>query len=154
MSDDHGVMRYTRERFIAELRDIVDDRLARGYPVAPSWIVHAFMKTHPLPRSFTLKRGRGFYEFAAPAYVRANIREVLKGFENTTEPDPARVLPGFEFLQRAYSVKREEEQVIVPTSQLSDDELEAKAQEYEKMGAGCYEHAAEIRRYRRDRVAA
>jgi hypothetical protein len=140
-------MRYTKENFTAEIKKIVDDRLTRGHPVNPMWVVHAFLKSHPLPDDFA----EGFWEFAGPAYAREHVRDAIKRYEPRPEKDESLSLPGFEFLQRAYSIKRDDEQVIVPIDQLNDAEIEDKAVEYEHMGDGCYQHADELRQYRRNR---
>ena len=58
-----------------------------------------------------------------------------------------------ERLQRGYLVDREKESVLVPTDQLTDTELDAKANEYGRMAEGCRLHALELRRYRMQRAA-
>ena len=60
-------------------------------------------------------------------------------------------LPGFARLLPAYIVMREGVETIVPTPQMTDYELDAKAAEYEAMAEGCLGHAAELRRYRAER---
>ena len=40
---------------------------------------------------------------------------------------------------------------LVPTDQITNEEWDIKEREYEKMGDGCYAHAAEIRMYRNSR---
>jgi hypothetical protein len=61
-------------------------------------------------------------------------------------------MDGFEHLQKAYPVERGDGREIVPVSQLTDLELEARAAEYDRMAEGCKKHALEIREYINSRV--
>lgn len=54
-------------------------------------------------------------------------------------------LPGFEHMQRGYQVERNGIRLLVPTDLLTDEEIEARAAEYDAMAAGCRAHARELR---------
>ena len=61
------------------------------------------------------------------------------------------MLPGFAHLQAYYIVEREGDEVGVPVYDLTDLELEQKADLYSSMGTGCLAHADELRRFKRAR---
>ncbi len=79
---------------------------------------------------------------------------VVRRYKPTAEvPEPQIILPGFERLQKAYSVERNDEPTIVPTAQLTDSEIRVKAVELRAMAAGCYQHADELERFLSERAA-
>jgi hypothetical protein len=52
-------------------------------------------------------------------------------------------------MQRAYTVDRDRETVLVPVHLLSDAEIEGRALELESMAKGCILHARELREFLR-----
>jgi len=58
------------------------------------------------------------------------------------------LLEGSEFVQIAYAVMRNGERVLVPTAQMTDEELLAKANEFAERGESLKAHAQEMRKYR------
>jgi len=96
-----------------------------------------------------------FYLICARHYVSDQVKRCIKMFEPSEDQSSGQlVLDGFMHLQKAYPVDRPDGRALVPTDQLTNDELKARAAEYEKMAAGCMAHADEIRKYIRDRQAA
>jgi hypothetical protein len=61
--------------------------------------------------------------------------------------------PGFPRIQDGYTVVREGKSVLVPTEQLTPDELRAKAKETRAMGEGHLAHADELDRLADEREA-
>jgi len=93
-----------------------------------------------------------FYLICAKHYINDYVKRCITKFEPSADNASGQlVLDGFTHLQKAYPVQREGERELVPTSQLSDSELEVRAQEYEIMATGCIAHAEEIRQYVRKR---
>ena len=88
-----------------------------------------------------------FYQSAAMAYVKTVVKRCVGKFDTTPVSDPQLVLDGFEHLQVAYSIERDGQQCLVPVNQLSLQEIEARASEYEQMAVGCRKHAKELRQY-------
>lgn len=89
-----------------------------------------------------------FYKTCAFAEVRNIARSCIKKFRPSEDPgDFQLTLPGFEHLQKAYFVRREGRNLLVPVDQCSDTELLARAKEYDEMAKGCRDHALEIRQY-------
>lgn len=66
--------------------------------------------------------------------------------------DKQLVLNGFEFLQTVYPVIRNNRQMIVSVTNMTDDELDARARELTAMSKGCMRHADELRQYRASRA--
>lgn len=60
-------------------------------------------------------------------------------------------LLGFDSLECGYEVERDGSSVVMPISELSDDELYVRARDYEEMSKGCLRHAYEIREFVRAR---
>lgn len=78
------------------------------------------------------------------------VHKILATLRPRRHPRQAE-LPGFARLFPAHTVIREGIETIVPTPQVTDDEFDAKAAEYEAMAEGCLEHAAKLRPYRAER---
>jgi hypothetical protein len=78
-------------------------------------------------------------------------REMLAFKEPTSTEALNRVLPGFEYLQAYYSVKRDDAVVWLPLNRLTHEEVEAKAREHECQAAGHVKHAEELRAWNAER---
>lgn len=99
---------------------------------------------------------RDYYLLCANGYTRELVRKVANRYKSDNAEDhekvaPQLILPGFKRLQTKYLVERRGQAVIVPVDHLSAEEIEAKAAIYESMGAGCLQHAEELRRYAEER---
>lgn len=87
--------------------------------------------------------------------VRRAVQSALARYKPKEDAaDQSLILPGFDHIQCAYSVKRDNEQVVVPVGKMSLTEINGKIDEIEAMGRGCFEHAKELQRYRDDRFSA
>jgi len=136
-----------------EIRTFVDEAMARSSVVAPDWVTQEIVSHHDA--------GDGpdsdWFLFHAFRHVRNMVREVLRRYtldpETAAHPDPQMVLPEWERIQRRYLNIRNGEPVIVAIEAMTAEEGEAKAQELERMGRGCFEHAQELRRYFAERAA-
>ena len=145
-------MRSHSEMF-EEVRTFVDEAKARSSVVAPDWVTQEIVSRHDA--------GEGpeadWFLFHAFAGVRNMVREVLRRYkldpETAAHPDPQTVFEGWERIQTHYLTVRNDEPVIVRIEAMTTDEGEAKAQELERMGRGCFEHAQELRRYFAERAA-
>jgi hypothetical protein len=92
---------------------------------------------------------RDFYICCAYRAVRHEVRERANQFPSGPRVHPSQItLEGFEHLQSFYQVSRPNGIATVAIDEMTDDELEEKAREYEAMGRACMEHADELRRYR------
>jgi hypothetical protein len=137
-----------------EIKALIEKSIDAGCPMPAQWIVHAILSKHPVAYDLdrTGKCDSEYSELARHELARNHVRRVLRLFKN---PDPEfPTLPGFARLLKAYSMNQDDNDdeddlniSIVPIDQISDEALLARADYYEAMGAGCYEHADEIRRY-------
>lgn len=123
-----------------------------GPVLHPDWITQAVMADH----ADVDGKDADFHLCCSRAQVRNEVRQQLNKFKPQETPTATQlVLEGFERLQHYYLVPRDGEQVAVRIDELSDEEIDAKAEEQETMGRACFQHADELRRYkdlRRDRV--
>lgn len=86
--------------------------------------------------------------------VEWTIEQHVRKFFNLFKAKPVdteRPLPGmegFKRLQKAYLLPREGEQKIVLLHAMTEEEMTEQSKMYRTMGAGCYEHADELDRFR------
>lgn len=155
-------MSFSKTDLTKEIKSVINKRVDEGLSTPAPWIVSCILANHPVRYDEdtigTSKCDSSYAELARQELAWTYVRKVLRQFKKPTPDLPT--LPGFKHLQKAYSCQDsavEEDDsdlgnvVIVPVDQLSDDQLLAKAEQYEKMGDGCYEHAAELRRFVRIR---
>jgi len=136
---------YTESQLFAEIGKVIDDTLAQARPAPASWIVQSVISLHPDVHG----EDRDFYVLCGREHARYAVRKVLRNLKmEEDDADPSLLLPGFEHLCKRYLVERGGDQVIIPIDQLTSTELEAKAEEYRRMGHGCFKHADELIRYK------
>lgn len=124
-----------------------------GSVLHPQFIAHSVASDHPDVDG----ADADFYKCCSFAKLRDEVRQQINRMKVKTEQEDGSeqlVMPGFEHLQQRYFVDRDGENCIVKINEMSDDEIEAKAQEREAMGRACYAHADELRRYRELRKSA
>lgn len=89
--------------------------------------------------------------------ARKTIREAVRARINKTdslEKTSAQLsLEGFKHLHDFYLVLRRDSRGAIAIEDMTDDEFDSKADEYEAMGQACIAHANELRRYKDDRRA-
>jgi hypothetical protein len=95
-----------------------------------------------------------FYRICTCKIVYDVAKSCIAKYNSKDLPTRQLALPGFEYLQVAYPVKRNGVKLLVPVNQMTDDELEERANEYDAMSRGCRDHAREIRGYVSKRNAA
>ena len=79
-----------------------------------------------------------------------NKHKMIAGDSESSQP----TLPGFEYVQQAYIVNRDGEEFRISAFRLTEEEIDAKAAEYRKMGDTCFAHADELQRFKVWRRAA
>lgn len=132
------------ESIASDIRKLIADKVARGEVVRVQWMTNEVIAA----RGSIDGEDVPFYRTCAYAYVREQVRKGIGKYSDiSAETDKQILLPGFNHLQIAYMVNRNEDTVLVPVEQLSDEELLARAAEYEAMAKGCREHARELRKF-------
>ena len=94
-----------------------------------------------------------FWLWTGYSYVRKMVTTVINKRAGSAAQHPDRhqlVLRGFErdHLQDYYIVVRDAEELAIPVTDLSDEEIDAKIAEKRAMGAACYAHADELERFK------
>jgi hypothetical protein len=136
---------YDPAALYTEIEDIFRHRIDAGEIVRAEWITHEILSRHPLP-DFP---DSDFTECCRRLALSEAVRKVNRRFkeEPGTVAQGELPLPGYTYLQRAYSVERDAEIVWVPLARLTSAERRAKVALYRQMAAGCQGHADELERY-------
>lgn len=140
-------------RFMQEIQQVIDSASENGQVVACRWIVHEVMQHH----QDIVGGDASWYTYCGYEHTTAAVRRVIRdrkaneeeGFQNRQH-----ILPGKEFMQISYIIKRDNESKVVPTGQCSDEELLAKIDEMRRQSRGLVLHADEIERFVEERRAA
>lgn len=144
---------YTMSDLTAEIEGVIED-LERNQAsrLDRDWITQQVISQHPDVEG----DDADFYACITREKVRDAVRSRLNRYKAKAEvsPDPQLILAGFERLQRYYAFEDGQQQVAIRIEDMTDAQLEAKERELMAMGAGCYQHADELRRYRDKRKAA
>jgi len=135
-----------------EIRRIVGARVEAGMIVRVEWLTHEILAL----KSNIEGEDAAFYVACGVKFIRDAVRDCVGAYKPkpTAEPDVQIVMEGFDYMQRAYTVSRESEVLLVPVDQMTDTEIEARAVELEAMARGCITHARELRNYAAMRQAA
>lgn len=131
------------ESITPEIHRLVDERIANGVAVHFQWVAQAI-----------LDERSNIEGVDAPFYRTCTFNEVVRlvkraiGKYDATDTTPEQLLfPGFTHLVRAYPVERDGERMLVPVQLLTDEELESRAADLDKMAVGCRLHARELREF-------
>lgn len=140
------------ESIYADVRKFVSDLVDSGVETPIEWITTHFLNT----RGEIGGEGAVLYRYCTRAHVSRIVKKVVGKYdlEARSVQDSQIVLEGFEHLQRAYTVPRDEKIVLVPIDKCSDTELLLRADDYEKQAKGCRLHARELRSFVKTRSVA
>ncbi len=137
-----------------EINKAIDKLEARDQAVYPAWVTHAICKEHVAglavdgnQRGVDEPLDVAFYRFNAYTNVRKIATACINEREDPFAKPDSPFLPGYEYLQHSYVVKRDGEFVKIPTGELAYEELLAKADLYDHNASTLNEHANELRRY-------
>lgn len=128
----------------SDIHQLIDERIASGALVHVPWVAGAILDSRP----HITGEDAPFYRDCTFKEVVRLVKRAIGKYEEATDTTPDQLLfPGFKHLVRAYPIEREGERVLVPVQECTDDELEARANELEKMARGCRSHARELREF-------
>lgn len=141
------------DRLNIEINAKLDALAADKRPWVAKWIAHSICGDH--------EDGLGdgddalFWRHCGYEEVRDQVRRCInKRAGDRIEEDAAQPkLPGYEHVHAYYLVSRDGEEIAVPTTDLTDDEIGLRAAQYRSMGAACFAHADELDRFKRTRTA-
>ena len=131
-----------------EIDRVIDATVGKKHP---DWITEAVMLKHPAPEGDEAD----FYLCCARAWVRQAVGRRLGRAKLSASkvPDEQFVLEGFARVQKEYLLDEDGVSVSVPIEHMTDEQIIEKEAELTAMGTGCFEHAAELQRYRLARAA-
>lgn len=143
----------------------IDDEIAakvvwleqnNGDVLHKDWLINAVMADHKdisgEDADFALCTAR----FTVQVRVERYFRDIKEN-ETAEKPDAQLTLPGYERLQRRYLVERGAEQVAVSPWQMTEAEIDSKAEQLRSFARGMFDHANELLRFkeaRRQKVGA
>jgi hypothetical protein len=133
-----------------EIRAMVQDRIAAGVIVRVDWFTQEILSL----KSRIEGDDADFYIACGADFIRDAVKRCIGDYAPKAMTVPQLIMDGFEHLQKAYTVNRDGENVLVPVDLLTDEEVEGRAAELEDMARGCIAHARELRGYMRHRAAA
>jgi len=134
---------YSQNDLANEIHELIATTVNNDQVVAAGWIAQAIFNK----RQDITGGDADFYKAKAWDAVRADVRQALNRYKSKPEEDQQLVLPGYRYLQKAYMVERNQEQAVVPISQMTDEEIIARVAEYQRMADGCMKHAEELMGY-------
>jgi hypothetical protein len=132
-----------------EIHHIIKTRVDGGVIIRPAWLTTEVMAT----RNDIQGEDAPLYITLAYDTLGRMVKECIGKYEPSDKTDRQTQLPGFEHLQKAYPIVRDQERVLVPTDQLTDEEIDARCEDLEAMSRGCIAHAEEFRTFKRLRSA-
>lgn len=131
-----------------EIEAKLDELEAGGRSLHANWITHAICSDH---RAGLVDSDEAeFWRWGGYRATRNEVRRRISKRHATSESQSPRqgsffAENGFLYVQDYYMVVRNGEDVGVPTLQMTEDEIEAKARMLEAMGRVCQAHADELR---------
>lgn len=135
-----------------EIRGMVQERIASGVVVRVDWFTTEILSMKDKIEG----DDADFYIACGADFIKDTVKRCIGEYTPKANAASSQqiVMDGFDHLQKAYTLDRGGQQVLVPVDLLSDDEIEARALELEAMAKGCIAHAKELRGYKRARSAA
>ena len=144
------------DRLAREISGQLDDLAKSSTPWIASWVANAICNDHrnALPDT----DGSEFWLWNAYRNVRDMVRKQINsraGDEAERGDKHQFTLRGFDRdqLQDYYMVDRDGEEIGVPVMDLTDAEVDGKANMYMSMGVACFAHARELQRFKEWRTS-
>ena len=129
------------DNITASIHRLVDERIENGALVHVAWVATAILAEHPEIHG----EDAVFYRDATFKLVSQLVKRAIGKFDEAQDTTPAQLLfPGFRHLCKAYSFKRNGVHVLVPVQNCTDEELNSRADEFDKQALGCKAHSREL----------
>ena len=147
---------YSASDLRKEIKEVIDDTIGLGKRVKAAWIATEICNRHQEISGEDTE----FWKFTGISDVHSEVRKFISSIKSDEEDEEKQgalpfTMPGYRYLQKFYFVadptNPDDGNVGIPITEMSGEQIEAKAQEYERMAAGCVAHANELRRYSRNR---
>lgn len=133
----------------AEIRQFIAEKIDAGVVVHVDWLTAEIISKKANITGADLP----FYQVCAHTHVRGIVSKCIGRYspKEKSPSDPQLTLPGFEYLQVAYTVTRNDDVVLVPIDMCGEAELLGRADDFDKQAGGMAAHALELRNYVRTR---
>jgi hypothetical protein len=129
------------------IQKLVNDNINSGQVVSVDWLISEILGDfHDIQGTDV-----DFYLICARHYIVDQAKRLINKFAPKVTQDKQLTMEGFRYLQGAYALERGGSQVIVPTQQMTDAEIDDRAAEYEAMSNGCLGHREELLQYKASR---
>lgn len=130
---------------VGEISSLIDDLIDGKITIDPNAVTSEICGNH----SDELLDDAPFSTHNNYSNVRREVRQVMSKKLNIDQSSESNQLTieGFKYVQRYYSIERDNEYVGVPIEQLTANEISAKVNELRKMGRACLRHAEELEGY-------
>ena len=138
-----------KESLYSDIREFIQTKLDAGLILRAEWVTAEIISSKQEPEC----DDADFYLICARNHISEIVKKCIGKYSAKPTTDEQLKLPGFEHMQKAYQVEREGVRLLVPTDYLSDNELLARADEYDAMAIGCRAHAREIRDFVERRIS-
>jgi hypothetical protein len=142
------------QTLVQEITDKIETYMARKQILNADWITTEICNDHE--DGLAGNEHSEFWQHGGARTVREQVRKTInKMHGNSASADDRQgSLPGFLHLQNYYMVIRDGDEVGVPLFDMSDAEIDIKAEQHRAMGRACYEHADELERFKHWRKSA
>jgi hypothetical protein len=142
------------EQLKQEIADKCEAMSRAGSPLHPAWITHAICNDHAEGLSAESEHA-DFWRHGGHRTVRSEVGQYLRkefgpDAESKSRSQPA--FPGFDYIQSHYIVEREGDELAIPTTELTDEEIDATIARMRSTAATLYAHADELERFKSLRV--
>ena len=138
-----------QDRLRTEINATLDQLAAEQQPWIAKWVAHHICKVHS--DGIAENEHSDFWRHCTYVECRRQVTECInkRAGDKPSRDSEQLKLNGWDHLQAYYVVTRDGEDVGIPVSELTDEEIEAKATLYRKMADACQAHADELDRFRR-----
>lgn len=140
------------EKLNGEIAEKIAGLRNSGQPLVGSWIAHDICNDHL--SGLAKNEEADFWRHGGYRTVRDEVRRhVSKHFkDDAVKTEAQATLPGFQHLRTDYMIERDGDEQVVSVFELTDTEIDGKANLYRSMGAACFAHADELERFKAWRV--
>lgn len=129
---------------------LIAEKIGNGEIVQMHWAVTELINS----QGVIAGDGEPFYSLCAREHVYRIVKKAVDKYDKPESGDGVQMtLEGYDCLQEAYTVQRDNERQLVPVHLVTNEELLARAKEFRKQAQGLMNHAREIEKYVADRGA-
>ncbi len=140
----------SHKKLMSEIHAQIDKLAEQKRPWVAQFIAHAVCSSHE--DGLADSEHRDFWNYSGHKFVRSMVTKVVneRAGDKADRSNPQQItLPGFNrnHLQDYYIVQRNGRDEGIVVTDLTDNEISAKASLYRAMGQSCYEHSDELMRF-------